>query len=47
VVDIADATCACCGAYRHTIGEHRAEMLDYVPAQIRVQVIRRPRRHWR
>jgi hypothetical protein len=43
VVDIADKTCACCGASLHTIGEDRSEMLDYVPAQIRVQVIRRPR----
>ena len=43
VIDIADKTCACCGAGLHTIGEDRAEMLDYVPAQIRVQVIRRPR----
>jgi transposase len=43
VVDIADKTCACCGGGLHTIGEDRAEMLDYVPAQIRVQVIRRPR----
>jgi transposase len=43
VVDIADKTCACCGALLHTIGEDRSEMLDYVPAQIRVQVIRRPR----
>ena len=43
VVDIADKTCACCGAGLHAIGEDRAEMLDYVPAQFRVQVIRRPR----
>jgi transposase len=43
VVDIADKTCACCGASLHTIGEDRSEMLDYVPAQIRVQMIRRPR----
>ena len=43
VVDIADKTCACCGAPLHAIAEDRAEMLDYVPAQIRVQVIRRPR----
>ena len=43
VVDIADKTCGCCGAPLHTIGEDRSEMLDYVPAQIRVQVIRRPR----
>ncbi len=27
----------------HVIGEDRAEMLDYVPAQVRVRVIRRPR----
>jgi transposase len=27
----------------HVIGEDRAEMLDYVPAQLRVRVIRRPR----
>jgi transposase len=43
VVDIADKTCGCCGAPLHAIGEDRSEMLDYVPAQIRVQVIRRPR----
>jgi transposase len=42
-VDIADKTCGCCGAPLHAIGEDRAEMLDYVPAQLRVQVIRRPR----
>ena len=43
VADIADKTCACCGAPLHRIAEDRAEMLDYVPAQIRVRVIRRPR----
>jgi len=43
VVDIADKTCACCGAPLHAIAEDRSEMLDYVPAQLRVQVIRRPR----
>src|SRR5665213_3552756 len=43
VVDIADKTCGCCGAPLHTIGEDRSEMLDYVPALIRVQMIRRPR----
>src|SRR3954447_11251810 len=47
VVDIADKACACCGASLHTIGEDRSEMLDYVPAQIRVQLIRRPRYGWR
>lgn len=43
VVDIADKTCTCCGAPLHPIAEDRSEMLDYVPAQLRVQVIRRPR----
>jgi transposase len=43
VVDVADKTCPCCGAPLHAIGEDRAEMLDHVPAQCRVQVIRRPR----
>jgi len=43
VVDIEDKTCPCCGAPLHAIAEDRSEMLDYVPAQIRVQVIRRPR----
>jgi transposase len=43
VVDIAEKTCPCCGAPLHAIAEDRSEMLDYVPAQLRVQVIRRPR----
>jgi transposase len=43
VVDIADKTCACCRAPLHQIGEDRSEMLDIVPAQLRVRVIRRPR----
>lgn len=43
VVDVADKTCPCCGALLHAIGEDRSEMLDHVPAQFRVQVIRRPR----
>jgi hypothetical protein len=43
VVDIADKACGCCGAPLHMIGEDRSEMLDYVPAQLRVQVTRRPR----
>jgi transposase len=43
VVDIADKTCACCGAPLHAIAEDRSEMLDYAPAQLRVQLIRRPR----
>ena len=43
VVDIENKTCPCCGGTLHQIDEDRAEMLDYVPAQIRVRVIRRPR----
>jgi transposase len=43
VVDVASKTCPCCGAPLHFIAEDRAEMLDHVPAQVRVQVIRRPR----
>jgi transposase len=43
VVDVADKTCPCCGGTLHPIGEDRAEMLDYIPAQLRVKVMRRPR----
>jgi hypothetical protein len=43
IVDVEDKSCPCCGGTMHVIGEDRAEMLDYVPAQLRVRVIRRPR----
>jgi transposase len=43
VIDVEDKACPCCGATLHLIGEDKAEMLDYVPAQLRVRVIRRPR----
>jgi transposase len=43
IVDVEDKTCPCCGAPLHAIAEDRCEVLDYVPAQLRVQVIRRPR----
>jgi transposase len=43
VIDVDDKACPCCGGMLHVIGEDRAEMLDYVPAQVRVRVIRRPR----
>jgi transposase len=43
IVDVADKACPCCCGTMHVIGEDRAEMLDYVPAQVRVKVIRRPR----
>jgi transposase len=43
LVDLADKSCPCCGGALHPIGEVREEMLDLVPAQLRVKVIRRPR----
>jgi transposase len=43
VVDVADKTCPCCQGPLHRIGEDSAEMLEYVPALLRVKVIRRPR----
>jgi transposase len=47
IIDVEDKACPCCGGTMHVIGEDRAEMLDYVPAQLRVKVIRRPRLGWR
>ena len=43
LVDVEDKSCPCCGGALHAIGESREEMLDIVPAQLRVKVIRRPR----
>jgi transposase len=43
LVDIEDKSCPCCGGALHAIGESREEMLDMVPAQLRVKVVRRPR----
>src|SRR3954470_6089007 len=43
LVDIEDKSCPCCGGPLHVIGEDTSEMLDLVPAQLRVKVIRRPR----
>jgi transposase len=43
IVDVEDKTCPCCGKPLHVIGEDRSEMLDYIPARLRVCVIRRPR----
>src|SRR4051795_3036124 len=43
LVDVEDKTCPCCGGALHAIGEDREEMLDIVPAVLRVKVIRRPR----
>lgn len=43
VIDVEDKTCPCCRGSLHLIGETTTEMLDYVPAHVRVLVIRRPR----
>src|SRR5215218_3944608 len=43
LIDVEDKTCPCCGGSLHAIGEDTSEMLDIVPAQLRVKVIRRPR----
>src|SRR3954449_7296793 len=43
LVDVEDKSCPCCGESMHVIGEDTSEMLDLVPAQLRVKVVRRPR----
>ena len=43
VVDVEDKTCPCCNGTLHLIGEDRNEMLDFVPAHVRVRVVRRPK----
>ena len=43
LVDVEDKGCPCCGGALHVIGEDTSEMLDIVPARLRVRVIRRPR----
>src|SRR3954451_19825461 len=43
LVDVEDKSCPCCGGDLHAIGEDTSEMLDIVPAQLRVKVVRRPR----
>src|SRR5215217_446838 len=43
LVDLEDKSCPCCGGSLHASGEDTSEMLDIVPAQLRVKVIRRPR----
>lgn len=42
-LDIEDAVCACCGGALHAIGESHSEMLDWIPAQLRVIRITRPK----
>jgi transposase len=43
VFDAAADACPCCGGTLHSIGESVSEMLDRVPAQLRVIRIRRPK----
>jgi transposase len=43
LIDIDSKVCPCCGGVLHAIGEDRTEMLDIIPARLRVKVIRRPR----
>src|SRR3712207_108413 len=43
LVDIEDKSCPCCGGSLHLIGEDTSEMLDLVPAPLRLKVVRRPR----
>src|SRR3954467_10986764 len=43
LIDVEDKTCPCCGGSMHVSGEDAGEMLDIVPAVLRVRVIRRPR----
>lgn len=42
-VDIETPVCTCCGGELHAIGESVSELLDWVPAQVRVRRIRRPK----
>lgn len=43
LLDVTDDGCKRCGAALHPIGESVSEMLDYVPATLRVIRIRRPK----
>jgi transposase len=43
LVDVADKSCPGRGGALHPIGEDTSEMLDLVPARLRVKVVRRPR----
>jgi transposase len=42
-LDLEHQACPCCGGELHLIGETVSEMLDHVPARLRVIRIRRPR----
>ncbi len=37
VIDVESKECPCCGSVLHVIGDDRTEMLDLVPAQLRVK----------
>jgi transposase len=41
--DVACGACPCCGGDLHPIGESVSEMLDFMPARLRVLRIRRPK----
>lgn len=43
LIDIASQTCGACGGTMHGIGESVSEMLDWVPAQLRVIRVTRPK----
>lgn len=43
LVDVDNMICACCGGALHAIGESVSEMLDWVPAQLRVIRTTRPK----
>lgn len=42
-LDVDSQTCPCCGGALHAVGESVSEMLDWVPAQLRVVRIARPK----
>jgi transposase len=42
-LDIDDTICTCCGGALHVIGESVSEMLDWIPAQLRVIRTTRPK----
>jgi transposase len=42
-IDVDGEVCPCCGGALHAIGETVSEMLDFVPARLRVLRIRRPK----
>src|SRR5882724_7410990 len=43
LLDVDGEACSCCGGALHAIGESVSEMLDWVPAQLRVVRITRPK----